>query len=266
MTTAEKSRAEELEAIRRDIDAIDDGILTLLDRRFQASERVRAAKAAGGNGTGLPFRPAREAAIFRKLLARRGSHVPPSILVRLWRVILTGSSRSQSAITIHMARRTAAAMPARLAIRDHFGDLPVEECRDEQQALMQLEAGRSDICIVETGSPWVEAFLQGHASGAHVFGCLPPHAADEPAPKLLLIGFAPPEASGNDHTLIITAGKLPRDFAPHAMWEAKIGSHRLSALPGYLSEHESPLVGLMRSNPGLSLAVAGRYPAPLDFE
>lgn len=266
MTTADKSQAEELEAIRRDIDAIDDGILTLLDRRFQASERVRAAKAAGAGSTGLPFRPAREAAIFRNLLARRGSHVAPAILVRLWRVILTGSSRSQSPITMHLARRTATSMPARLAIRDHFGDLPVEECRDEQQALMQLEPGRSDICIVETASPWIEAFLQGHASGAHVFGVLPPHVGNDAMPQMLLIGFAPPEASGNDHTLIITDGKLPRDFSPHAVWEAKAGSHRLSALPGFLSEHESPLVGLTRSNPGLKLTVAGRYPAPLDLE
>jgi hypothetical protein len=44
----------------------------------------------------------------------------------------------------------------------------------------------------------------------------------------------------------------------------KIGSRRLSSLPGFLSEHESPLVGLMRSNPGLHLRVVGRYPSPFE--
>lgn len=263
MTTHDKAgQADELEAIRRDIDAIDDGLLTLLERRFAASERVKAVKAASSAATGSPFRPAREAAIIRRLLARSGVRVPQDVMVRLWRTILTGSSRSQAAITIHLGKKLAASMPARLAIRDHFGDLPVEEYRDEQQAMMQLEQGHSDICIVETSAPWIEPFLHGHASGAQVFGCLPSQTGDDPVPRLLLIGLIPGEASGDDQTLIITDGKLPRDFSPHPEWEAKVGAHRLSALPGFLSEHESPLVGLMRSNPTLKLKVAGRYPAP----
>jgi hypothetical protein len=64
--------------------------------------------------------------------------------------------------------------------------------------------------------------------------------------------------------LLVSDGKLPRDFAPAPLWEVKIGSRRLSSLPGFLSEHESPLVGLMRSNPGLHLRVVGRYPSPFE--
>lgn len=253
---------DDLEAIRRDIDAIDDGLLTLLVRRFQASERVRTAKAARGSGTGSPFRPAREAAIIRGLLSRSGHQLPADILVRLWRIILTGSSRSQSPITIHVSRKTAASIPVRLAISEHFGSLPVEEYRDEQQALLQLEPGSSDICIVETASEWTEPFLDGAAGEAQVFGCLPARLARNEVPVLLAIGHAVSEASGDDQTLLITNGKLPRDFKPHPLWDAKAGPHRLSALPGFLSEHENPVVGLVRSNAELRLKIAGRYPAP----
>lgn len=264
MSNSEKTgQTDELEAIRRDIDAIDDALLTLLGRRFGASGRVRAAKATGAASIASPFRPAREAAIIRRLIARAGSDVPQDVLVRLWRVILTGSSRSQSPITIHVGRKLASSIPARLAIRDHFGTLPVEEYRDEQQAMMQLEASRSDICIVETVSPWIEPFLQGLAGNAQVFGCLPIQAGEDPMPRLLLLGVTVNEASGDDQTLIVTDGKLPRDFAPHPVWDAKVGALRLSCLPGFLSEHESPIVGLMRSNPQLKLRIAGRYPAPL---
>lgn len=263
MTMSDKaSQSDDLEAIRRDIDAIDDGLLTLLDRRFQASERVRAVKLAAGGLTGSPFRPAREAAIIRRLLARPGSHVPPDIMVRLWRIILTGSSRSQSPITIHLSRKTAASMAARLLISDHFGSLPVEEYRDEQQALLQLEAGSSDICIVETASAWADALLQGAAGEAQVFGCLPARLSSREVPDMLVIGHAATEASGDDHSLILTDGKLPRDFRPQPLWETRAGPLRLSCLPGFLSEHENPLVGLVRSNPQLKLRLVGRYPAP----
>jgi len=256
------TQPDDLEAIRRDIDAIDDGLLTLLDRRFQASERVRAAKLASGSTAGSPFRPAREAAIIRRLLARPGRHVPADIMVRLWRIILTGSSRSQSPITIHLSRKTAASMPARLAISDHFGSLPVEEYRDEEQALLQLEAGSSDICIVDTSSAWTEAFLQGTAGEAQVFGCLPARLGRSDVPALLAIGHAVSEPSGDDQTLLISDGKLPRDFKPQPLWDLKAGAHRLSCLPGFLSEHENPIVGLVRSNAQLRLKIAGRYPAP----
>lgn len=253
---------DDLETIRRDIDAIDDGLLTLLDRRFQASERVRAAKAASGTESVSPFRPAREAAIIRRLLSRAASHVPSDIMVRLWRVILTGSSRSQSPITIHLPRKTAALIPARLLISDHFGSLPVEDYRDEQQALLQLEKDSSDICIVETTSDWAEAFLQGTAGEAQVFACLPALLAEGEAPTLLVLGHAITEPSGDDRTLLLTDGKLPRDFKPQPVWEMKAGTQRLSCIPGFLSEHENPIIGLMRSNPQLKLRVAGRYPAP----
>ena len=47
-------------------------------------------------------------------------------------------------------------------------------------------------------------------------------------------------------------------------WQVKAGTRRISCLPGFLSEHESPLVGLMRSNATLGLKVAGRYPSPIE--
>jgi chorismate mutase len=263
MNVSDKAnQPDDLEAIRREIDAIDDGLLTLLDRRFQASDRVKAAKQATGGAGGSPFRPAREAAIIRRLLARPGRHVPADIMVRLWRIILTGSSRSQSPITICVSRMTATSMPARLAISDHFGSLPIEEYRDEEQALLQLETGSSDICIVETASAWAQAFMQGRAGDAQVFGCLPTRLGKTDVPTMLMIGHATSDPSGDDQTLLVSDGKLPRDFKPQPLWESKAGTQRLSCLPGYLSEHENPIVGLVRSNSQLRLKVAGRYPAP----
>ena len=55
-----------LDAIRREIDVIDDQVLDLLERRFAATRRVKATKASDGSIASSPFRPAREAAMLRR--------------------------------------------------------------------------------------------------------------------------------------------------------------------------------------------------------
>ncbi len=162
----------ELDDIRREMDAIDDGLVNLLERRFAATEHVRAIKSKNGGLGGSAFRPAREAAILRRLLSRPESLVPPELLVRLWRNILARSTQNQADVTIHISKKLNASMGLRLRIRDYFGTLPVEEYRDEAQALMQVNASPGDICIVETESPWVEAFVEGKGGQAQG-GCLP---------------------------------------------------------------------------------------------
>jgi chorismate mutase / prephenate dehydratase len=252
-----------LDDIRREIDAIDDGIVELLVRRIQASERVRGQKIVAGALNDSPIRPAREAAILRRLLARGGNTVPPELLVRLWRVILTSSTLTQAPVSLHIARKLSTSMGARLRLRDHFGTMPVEEHRDEAQALMQVNVTAGDVCVVELESAWADAFAAGQAGDARVIGALP-LLREDAVPKLLIFGHAQALATGDDETLIVSDGRLPRDFAPVPLWQIKSGSRRVSCLPGFLSEHEGPLVGLMRSNASLGLKLAGRYPSPIE--
>ena len=57
-----------LDRIREEIDAIDDAMLALLAKRFAAVEEVKRIKAASGAIAQSPIRPAREAAILRRLV------------------------------------------------------------------------------------------------------------------------------------------------------------------------------------------------------
>jgi chorismate mutase / prephenate dehydratase len=252
-----------LDEIRKEIDAIDDAILDLIERRFAAVGRVGAAKSQSNGSPASPIRPAREAAILRRLLNRAESPVPAELTVRLWRAIISAATQSQAPVAVHVSKRLNSSIGSRLRIRDYFGTMPVEEWRDEAQALMQVNAGIGDLCVVETKSPWVEAFVQGKAGRAQVIGVLPV-LREDPEPKLLVFGHAQAEPTGNDETIIVGDGNLPRDFAPAPLWQVKAGTRRISCLPGFLSEHESPLVGLMRSNATLGLKVAGRYPSPIE--
>lgn len=260
----DKSANSPLHEARLEIDAIDDQLIALLAQRYAVTARVRTAKAGEEQPWPLPIRPAREAQIMRRVIAAgRQNALTPQLMVRLWRAIINQSSLNQSSITVHVSRHLRANQALRFMVHDNFGDMPLEEYRDEAQALIQINADPSGLCIVETEQPWAEAFMAGQAGQARVISCLPWIAGELDQPSLLVLGQAPLAESGDDETLIISAGRLPRDFPVLPLWQGKSGALRLTALPGFIGEHENPLVGLARSNPALALRIAGHYSRPI---
>jgi chorismate mutase / prephenate dehydratase len=253
-----------LDALRRDLDDVDDALLALLSKRQLLTQQVKSFKLATGKKQGSPLRPAREAQIHRRLLhLAKVKNLDPVLVLRLWRAILTDSSLSQAEIVLHVSKRLAQTPGYRSRLQEHFPAMAIEEWKDETQALIQINVNPGDICVVETESPWVDACVAGKAGAAQVISSLPV-IRDDLVPQFLVFGHVPQEATGNDETLIITQGNLPRDFALQPLWQVKSGPWRLSALAGFHSEHESPLVGLTRSNISLGLKVAGRYPSAIE--
>jgi hypothetical protein len=120
-----------------------------------------------------------------------------------------------------------------------------------------------DVAVLALDAPWLEAFLDGRAGKAQVIASLP-QIAGGPMPKMLVFGSASPEPTGDDETLLVTSGHLPRDFAPAPLWQIPLGNRHLASLPGFLSETSLPLIGLVRSNVPLALTVLGRYPSPIE--
>ena len=252
-----------LDDIRREIDTIDDGLLELIRRRIAASQRVRASKTLEGSLTLSPIRPAREALILRRLIAQAGGAVPAELLVRLWRVILSSSTLAQAPLTVHFSRMLGAKPGLRVAIGVHFGSTPVEEHDHEAAALTSLQSNPGDICVVEIAAPWVEAFVRGFGGEARVIGVIPV-LREQTQPSLMILGHAQTQPTGDDETLVLSQGSLPRDFSPTPLWHLKTGNHVVSSLPGYMTENEGPLAALMRSNAALGLRIAGRYPSPIE--
>ena len=74
---------ETLEGLRGEIDEIDDALQDLLIRRAEVSHAIAKVKqpaSVQGNGTIAPaLRPAREAAILRRLIARHRGDLPPRV-------------------------------------------------------------------------------------------------------------------------------------------------------------------------------------------
>ncbi len=261
-STMPPSPPPNLDDIRQAIDGVDDAVLALLQKRITLVDGVIAAKAGDSQPLASPLRPTREMLILKRLIGQ-GSGVAPELLVRLWRGLISEATLKQASVTIHVTKKLSQSMGHRLRIRDHFGRFAVEEWKDGAQALMQVNANPTDICVVDTDSDWIEPFLEGKAGKAQVIATLPA-LKDAEIPKLLVLGVTPTQATGEDETLLISKGSLPRDFSIQPVWQLKMGPYRLSSLAGWYSEHESPLISLSRSNPGLGLKVAGRYASAIE--
>ncbi len=80
---------EDLSQLRESIDGLDNEILQALARRMRLSDRVIAAK----NGVAA-FRPGREAALVRRLVAKvkaDGLNIAPEVILCVWRQIMAAS-------------------------------------------------------------------------------------------------------------------------------------------------------------------------------
>jgi len=76
-----------LDALRREIDAIDDEIHDLLMRRTEVVKKVRESK----RDEKVKIRPAREARIVARLLERHRGPFPKRELIRIWREIIVAT-------------------------------------------------------------------------------------------------------------------------------------------------------------------------------
>ena len=249
----------DLEEVRREIDAIDDGLLRLLQQRFDVVAQVKMAKQQDADDQ-LPLRPAREAMILRRLTDDNDSRVPNDLIVRLWRSIICRSTLAQAPVQVNVSSQLLANKAARQALSDHFVDFPLKPYNKTKMALNSAAKSNFELCALPAASNWIEHLENSEFSELSVILTVP--FEDQ---TMVILGKTSNEPTGDDETLLATRGKLPRDFVPAPLWEIKTeGGQTLTSLPGYLSTSQSPLVGLMSGNSDLALKVLGRYPSPFE--
>ena len=144
--------------MRREIDALDAELLTLLNRRAAAVLEVAAIKSRQADEPRY-YRPEREAALLRRLAARNEGPLPDAEAVRLFREIVSTCRTLEQRPAI--ACTTVAGACAALG---HFGgavDLHVVP-----NAAEALAAVRAAVAVAErTTAVAVPAFTEGAAPG-----------------------------------------------------------------------------------------------------
>jgi chorismate mutase/prephenate dehydratase len=269
-----------LDELRREIDALDDRIHDALIARAEVAGAVRAAKGADG----AVFRPGREANVLRRLVARHHGDLPAIVIVRIWREIMTASSRLQGQLTVAVAPNAAGGAGLDLA-RDHFGTLTaIQPVASIAQALSALMEARAQIALVPAAEdvpeePWWRGFGAGPRPQLNVLARVP-FTADARGGGALLVGRQAFDPSGADHGFVVvetraemsqarlrtnleTAGLSVLGF-PAAIDDPAAGSLQLVELSVYAAPGDPRLAQVESAiGEGTRLRVIGGYATPL---
>jgi chorismate mutase len=245
-----------VEQIRSEIDAVDDAMLGLLQRRFAAIDAIKAAKQSENAKASSPMRPAREAEILRRLCRRGQGQVPVHLMVRLWRSIISAATSAQADVTVHIPDDIAENHEMRDMTRDYFAGLPLRRQPDSTRLIEEVAA--PDIGVVRANSDWIAPLMKSQR--LKVIGLLPVTGRREETPVLLILGQANAEPSGDDQTLV--ASKGGSDIAVAPLWETKARNYSCISLSGFLDEKSPDVLRLKERDAGA--VIVGRCPCPLE--
>src|SRR5499426_7289 len=116
---AKPTEAPSLGDLRKEIDRIDEAMHRLLIERAEIIDRLIAVKRSQDTGTSA-FRPAREAEMMRRLVARNKGILPLDTVESIWRVIIATFTYVQAPFAVH-ADLSAGEPVMRDSARFHFG-------------------------------------------------------------------------------------------------------------------------------------------------
>src|SRR5260221_13389539 len=88
-----------LAELRKEIDAIDEGMHRLLMQRGDITDRLIRVKQT--EEVGSAFRPAREADMMRRLVERHRGILPLDTGESIWRVIISTFTYAQAPFSVH---------------------------------------------------------------------------------------------------------------------------------------------------------------------
>jgi chorismate mutase len=179
-----------LDDLRREIDEIDDEMHDLLMRRTTVVDAIGALKKSDG----VPaIRPGREATILRRLIVRHDGKFPRALVVRIWREILSGTTRLQVdfAVAVHVPERAPGLWDL---ARDHFG------------SCTPMTAFSTASQVLRDSDPWWPHLVSADAQRPRVVARLPfasPGNARAGGLDALAIGRGAPEPTGADRSMLV---------------------------------------------------------------
>lgn len=140
------STEQRIGELRVEIDAVDDELLRLLNRRAALTMEVGEVKRADGSATEF-YRPEREASILRRLLEHNPGPLPDEDLVRVMREIIS------TCLSLEQALRIAYLGPegtyTHAAVLKHFGGaVSPMACAHVSEVFRDVEARACDYGVV----------------------------------------------------------------------------------------------------------------------
>lgn len=226
-----------LEALRDDIDRIDDDLHDLLMRRAKVVVRIADAK----KGTaGLAMRPGREALVLRRLFERHKGPLPKAVVVGIWREMIAAMVRLQGPLSVAVCAPERSVGYWDLA-RGHYGaSTPMTLHRSPFTVLRTVTEHRGGVGILpepqeDDTDPWWPALASQSEEAPRVIAKLPFANLGEgrfEGLSALAVAACEIEATGDDVSLLIVTGtaQLSRTRLNDRLRKAKLNGHCLAAV------------------------------------
>ena len=287
-----------LAALRDEIDGIDDAIHDLLMRRMALASRISASKRAAGVAGAL-LRPAREAAILRRLMARHEGPFPFPVIVRIWSEIMSATLFAEGRFAVSVFTVEPAGDERRFTdlARAHFGaETPLLPARTESGVLRAVRDGRASVGVLPvpadamsgepgvSAEPWWLTLAVSDEARPMIVSRLPwlaggRHPAG--ATSALVVAMTAPAPSGDDVSFVavessdtISRDRIRLAFAEtgidvtgSVVWhgdDAAPGRWQLIETDGFVAEEDVRLQRFARSlgRKVGRIEVLGSYPRP----
>ena len=230
-----------LDEIRREIDTIDTQLHDLLMRRFALSERIAQAKSGGSKSDALPLaqavKPGREAEIIRRLLARHEGSTPPTVIVRLWREIVTASLMLQTPVSVEIF---GGDQPHEIwdLTRNYFGaNVPVQDRATAKEVLRDLSNGECSFGVFpipqqDEREPWWPQLSTLREGTPRIIARLPFVGPTE-GPSAFLVAAVEPDNAGEMVSVftLVSNQALSRNRINGWLEQPKFGGHCLASIP-----------------------------------
>ena len=193
--------------LRQEIDSIDAEIHDLIMRRTALIGRVGDAKP----GAGSKMRPAREAEIIRRLVARHAGAFPALSVVRIWREIISAFTGLQGPFAAAVFAPEDRPGYWDLA-RDHYGSSTPMSAHATTRSVVEAVTGNDGVIgILPRPSADREEFWWRHLAGGggemvKVVARLPfagPGSLRDQDAEALVIAKTAPQPTGRDRTYLI---------------------------------------------------------------
>ena len=257
---------QSLDAVRARIDAIDAELLPLIDERAALARAVAAAKAAAGDADKFGLRPGREAAIMRKLLDAPRKAASATLLVRLWRELISDSLAQQGPFHIAVWSDRAVGRTVEYA-RARFGASPPLALAAKPEDALAATRKRGGVAVLSLSPDvawWGRLLAEPRLK---VFAALPCLSAWGPL-AALAAAEVEVEPTGDDQTFWVTDAPgspaaieeaLSRDGVAATLLVAA-GGLKLFSLAGFYQTDDARLARA----PGKLSGVIGAAPAPME--
>lgn len=274
----------DLEGLRRRLDDLDDRLHDLLIERAEVVAMVAASKRSDAIAS---YHPGREAEILRRLAARRPGGFPLANLVRMWREMLAATVRQQGPFSV--AVLAPGEWPGLWDLaRDHYGSsTPISAHDSASGVLRAVGAGEAAVGVLpmpdpNDPDPWWRHLLSDGEKTPRIVARLPfgPRGNARGEGDALVVGFAAPQETGADRTLLAigTAPEIGRARILAALSERRLactvlavceearGTIALVEIEDFVPPQDPRLAGFAQSlgRAPHRLLPLGCYAVPLD--